>query len=355
MNKITASALLTTLLFLGSSGAVVAKSLNIYNWKNYYDSALIEEFERHTGIDVQLAEFTTIEELEQAFNDNADYDIVVPSHFQLPALIAENRIEKLDTSRLPNYSQIDNSLLAALAAFNGANEYAVPYLWTAVGIAYDAQAIEKLLGGEVPQSWSLVFYDAYLKRISGCGVSWIEAPIEVFSLKTNFVGGKLDYTSERRLEKYSNELKESAQYVQEINNQGYIKGLAAGKLCVAMAWAGHALDAKQTRETVNFMLPEEGGLLTIDSWVIMKDSSEKDAAYQFIDYMLERQSGRRNATATNFFSHLPPSTASSKGTGLNPTDVLGANYRHKLYFVENLDRSRTQLIESHWQSIKSNL
>ena len=355
MRRAALIVLLTATSVLGFNGVALAKSLNIYNWKNYYDPGLIEEFERDTGIDVQLTEFTKIEQLERAFEEHADYDLLAPSHFQLPALIAENRIEKLDVSRLSNYPEIDNSLLAALAAFGGANDYAVPYLWTAVGIAYDPETVKQLVDQEIPNSWSLVFYNDFLKQVSRCGVSWIEAPVEVFSLKTNFAGGQLNHSSERRLEKYSDELKESVRYVREINNQGYIEGLATGKLCVSIAWAGHALDARQTRKTVNFMLPDEGGLLTIDSWVIMKDSPNEDAAYQFIDYMLKRESGRRNATATNFFSHLPPSTASYNDKGLNPADVLGPNYRHKLYFIENLDRDRTQLIESHWRSIKSYL
>lgn len=355
MNRVTVKAVLTAALFLGQSGNVAAQSLNVYNWKNYIDPDLVEDFTKDTGINVQLSEFTTTGELEQALYEKTGYDIVVPSHFQLPALIAENKIEPLDLSRLPNHSQIDTSLLAALAAFNGADKYAVPYLWAAIGIAYNPQSVKQQLRRKAPQSWSLLFYDDYLERLSSCGVSWLDASKETFSLKANFVGGKLDYTSERRLEKYASEMRQSARYVQEINNEGYINGLATGELCVSMAWAGHALAAKTVREAVTFMLPEEGGLLTIDSWVIVKDSTEKEAAYRFIDYMLTKQSGRRNATATSFFSHLPPSSASDQGIGLNPIDILGANYRHKLYFVENLEPSRTRLIEAHWQTINSNL
>lgn len=347
--------LLTAFFLLGFWTTAYSEPLKIYNWKNYIDTELVEKFEQDTGIDVQLTEYTTVEELELAIKDEANYDLVVPSHFQLPALIAKGRLEKLDTTRLPNHGEIDNSLLAALAAFNSADAYAIPYLWAAIGIAYDSPSVGRKLAGEIPQSWSMVFYNDYLEKLSTCGVSWLEAPKEVFSLKTNFVGGKLDHTSERRLEKYSRALEESVHYIRQVNNEGYIQGLATGKLCVAMAWSGHALAAKQSRDTINFMLPDEGGLLTIDTWAILQTSTRKDAAYQFINYMLKQESGRRNASATHFFSHLPPSVASNQGVGLNPAKVLGTDYRRKLYFVENLDPTRTQQIEAFWRSIKSNL
>lgn len=330
-----------------------AETLRIYNWKNYIDTSLIDEFQKASGIDVQLVEFTTVEQLETAIYSEAGFDIVVPSHFQLRGLIESGQLEKIDKTKLSNYSEIDGSLLAALASFGGANAYAIPYLWTAIGIAYDRDALSQRLEGALPQSWSLAFYDDYLKALAPCGVSWLDAPEEIFSLKANLAGQRLDQSSERRISGYSKQLIASAAFVHEINNLEYIGGLADGRLCMAVAWAGHALDAQEIRPTVDFMLPLEGGLLTIDSWAILADAPNKEAAYAFIDFMLAPTSARQNSSATNFFSHLPASVARQGGVGRSPTDMLGPNFRQRLYFVEDLTDRGSSLINQHWQSIRN--
>lgn len=355
MNVTSVRMLLVVTMLLGFISSVSATSLSIYNWQGYTDKTLIEEFEQDTGIEVELSTYTSVEELERAVEQNDGYDIVVPTHFQLSKLITENKIEELDLSKLPNHSQIDQSLLAALAGFNGANKYAIPFLWTAIGIVYDEKLLTQWLPEGIPHSWALVFYDGYLDRLSKCGVSWIDAPKEVFSLKANFIGENLGRSSDRRLQKYSNQLAKSAQYVKEIDNQSYLEMLADDQFCVSIAWAGHALAAKQSRKALNFILPEEGGLLTIDSWVILKNSTKKDAAYQFINFMLEQRSGVRHSTETHFFSHLPPATAHLEGEGLNPREVLGKDYRRKLYFVESLQDDQNHLVEMLWQSISSGM
>ena len=356
MAKVNRILLAVSILTLPYSVNVSAQTLNVFNWSDYFDRDLIEEFEKDTGIEVNLSEYGSVEEMEKGLSgDAAEYDIVVPSHFQLPGMIAGDKLEELDFSRFKNLSNLDEQLLASLASFDGADKYAVPYLWTANGIALNKSAVESRLGSDVPNSWSLVFYDDYLSRLSGCGVSWIEAPKEVFSLKANFVGGNLNRSSDRTVKKYADQLSQSIEYVQEISNLDYAAGLEEGELCVAMAWSGHAAALMETNDDIDFILPDEGSLLTIDSWVILKSSPRKDAAYQFIDYMLAAESGRRNAETTKFFSHLPSEISVKDGIGLDPTEILGPDYRRKLYFVEKLDTEENRLIESLWQSVKENL
>lgn len=355
MNITSVRMLLIITMLLGFVSSANATSLNIYNWQGYTNTTLIKEFEQNTGIEIELFTYASVEELERAIEQNDDYDIVVPTHFQLSKLIAENKIEELDLSKLPNHSQIDQSLLAALAGFNGANKYAIPFLWTAIGIVYDEELLTEQLPEGIPDSWALVFYDGYLDRLAQCGVSWVDAPKEVFSLKANFVGENLGRSSDRRLQKYFRQLAKSAQYVKKIDNQSYLNMLSEEEFCVSIAWAGHALEAKKSRSNLNFILPEEGGLLTIDSWVIVKNSAKKDAAYQFINFMLEQRSGARHSAETHFFSHLPPATAHLDGEGLNPREVLGEDYRQKLYFVENLEEDQNRLVEMLWQSISSSM
>ena len=75
--------------------------------------------------------------------------------------------------------------------------------------------------------------------------------------------------------------------VRMLDNNTYTEQVAAGQLCVSVAWSGHTLQAAARRSTLKFLVPEEGGLLTVDSWAIPKSAKQPELAYRFIDYMLD--------------------------------------------------------------------
>jgi putrescine transport system substrate-binding protein len=57
-----------------------SKVLNVYNWSDYIDESVIEDFEKETGIDVTYDVFDSNEVLESKLLAGATgYDIVVPS------------------------------------------------------------------------------------------------------------------------------------------------------------------------------------------------------------------------------------------------------------------------------------
>ena len=46
--------------------------------------------------------------------------------------------------------------------------------------------------------------------------------------------------------------------VRMLDNNTYTEQVAAGQLCVSVAWSGHALQAAARRSTLKFLVPEEG-------------------------------------------------------------------------------------------------
>lgn len=330
-----------------------AQTLRVYNWKDYIDPAVLAGFERDTGIRVDYQTFTTAQELDEALQAGAAFDLVAPSHFQLQRLIGEGRLQALDIGKLRHYGNLDSKLLASLAGFSGAGRYVVPYLWSTVGLVIEREVAQRALGAAAPPSWSLLFDPRYTQRLQACGMGWLDAPEETFSLWMNLQGKRLFEASPRRLAVSGAQLASQAAAVHSLNNEAYIEELAAGRLCVAMAWSGHALVAASRRSTLEFLVPEEGALLTIDSWAIPSDAGQPELAYRFIDYMLEPANARLNTQATRFYaplrSDLPEMLELAQRS---PALVPRASERSRLYFLEPLKAEQKQVIDQQWQTVK---
>ncbi|WP_137819113.1 extracellular solute-binding protein [Pseudomonas sp. 2FG] len=327
--------------------------LRVLNWKNYIDPGVLENFQRDTGVRVDYQTFTAADELDQALTRGEHFDLVVPSHFQLARLIKDRRLQALDMHQLPHYASVDPELLAMLAGFNSANRYVVPYLWGTVGLVTNPELAEQAFGGPLPNSWSLLFDEQQSARLAGCGIGLLDAPEETLSLWLNYQGKSLARSSAGQIGRAGKPLLELGRRIGSLDNEAYIEDLSQGRLCVAMAWVGHALTAAKARPSLRYQIPEEGALVFIDSLAIPADAAHPELAYRFIDYLLQPDNARRNSLATLFYSPL-----SSKSPELaqlakeQPLLVPGQADRRRLYFLEKLSPEQKLAVDRLWQSLK---
>src|SRR3954469_23770758 len=111
---VAAAALLALALAACSPAAKQAGSasgaggvLNIYNWSDYIDPALLAQFTRETGIKVRYDTFDSNEVLEtKVLQGNTGYDLVVPSNHNVPRYITAGAIQPLDKAQLPGLDKL---------------------------------------------------------------------------------------------------------------------------------------------------------------------------------------------------------------------------------------------------------
>jgi spermidine/putrescine-binding protein len=260
--------------------------IRVYNWNDYIAPEVLETFQEETGIRVEYHTFASAEELELALSSDAPIDVAVPSHNDLPRLIKAGTLQPLDFSRLPNRQHLDKQLLSKLAAMDPQNRHAVPYLWGAVGLAVNRPQAEQAFGGPLPQSWSLLFDAQQSARLGQCGMSLLDAPDETLSVLLNYQGRNLARSAPSRLKRSAETLAALRPHLRYVDSERYIEDLNAGKLCVAMAWVGDALNAAAAGQPVTFMVPDEGSVLFIDNLAIPRKANRADLAHRFIDFML---------------------------------------------------------------------
>ncbi|MBD2835706.1 extracellular solute-binding protein [Pseudomonas sp. JM0905a] len=343
--------LLCTLL---AGFAQAEEVLRVYNWTNYIEPEVLAAFQRESGIRVEYTTFSTAAELDAAMAGTAQYDLVVPSHFQLARLIGEKRLQPLDVSLLPHANSLDPALLAMLAGFDSANRYVVPYLWGSVGMVSNPALAEPAFGGALPNSWSLLFDEQQRSRLASCGLGMLDAPEETLSLWLNYRGRNLSKGGTRQIDQAGKQLLAMQGQFRNLDNDGYVADLAGGRLCVAMAWVGHALTAAEKNPALRFRIPDEGALVFIDSLAIPTNAARPDLAYRFIDYLLQPDNARRNALASHFYSSLrADSPEMARLAKEQPMLVPNQVERKRLYFLERLTPEQKARVDALWQQIKA--
>ncbi len=347
-------ALVCLMTLLACNSVHAQQVLRFLSWQDYFDPAVIEDFQRSTGVRVEYQGFTTSEELMQAMQSGTAYDVIVPSHFMLKELVAGGKLAPLDTSRLVHYKQLDPWLLSMLAGQPAAKEHAVPYLWGSVGMVVNATLAQAAYGTPLPTSWSLLFEPPQVSRLFSCGVGLIDAPQEVASLMLNYKGRNPTVSSPRQIAKALQPLEPLMPKFAELNNWAYIDALAQGKLCLAMSWSGHALRAIERNSALSYVIPDEGAAMYIDTLAIPANAPNPELAYRFIDFLITPQNAIRNAQATHFYPPLPSdSPAMLQFAADYPLQVMNAKQRRASYLLESLSAAQKSALDSTWQKLRA--
>ncbi len=100
--------------------------LNVYNWSDYIDPALLGAFERETGIHVRYDVYDSLETLEgKLFAGHTGYDVVVPTaEPTLSRLIRSGALLPLDRGKIPHLAGLDPALMARVARADPGNRSA---------------------------------------------------------------------------------------------------------------------------------------------------------------------------------------------------------------------------------------
>ena len=319
----TALALLVGAAALAPTAAVQAadaKVLNVYNWSDYIADDTIKNFEKETGIKVNYDNYDTNEVLQaKLVAGNTGYDIVVPGSHFAKQQIESGLLQKLDRSKLTNWSNLDPTLLKQLANVDPGNQYLVDWLWGYVTVGLNLPKVKAALGNlPMPDNaWSLIFDPKYAAKLKSCGVNFLDSASEVLPVALLYVGKPPYSANAADYDAAAQMLKSVRPYVTRFSSSGYINDLAGGSLCAVMGYSGdiniaraRALEANpKAPAAIEAQIPKGGATLFFDTMAIPKDAKNVANAHLFINYILRPEVA---ASLTNKVFYANPNAASLK-------------------------------------------
>ena len=340
------------------------KTLHVYNWSDYIAPNTVPDFQKETGIKVIYDVFDSNEVLEgKLMAGSTGFDLVVPSASFLERQLAAGVFQPLDKSKLPNYKNLDPELLKMVAQHDPDNKYAIPYLWATTGIGYNVDKVKAVLGKDAPvDSWDLVLKPENLEKLKSCGVSFLDAPAEIYATVLNYLHLDPNSTKASDYTGAANDLllklRPSIRY---FHSSQYINDLANGDICVAIGWAGDVMQAsnraKEAKNGVNvaYSIPKEGALAFFDVFAIPADAKNLDEAYKFLNYLMEpkviAQISNTVYYASGNLAATPLVNADVRNNpGIYPSDAV----RAKMFTLKVQDPKIDRVITRSWTKVKTN-
>ncbi len=278
-----------------ASGSADGGELYVYNWGEYIDEDVISQFEDETGITVVYDLFETNEEMYPVIEAGAvNYDVVCPSDYMIQKMRENDLLAELNFDNIPNIDQIDPAYMEMSQAFDPENKYSVPYCWGTVGILYNTKLLDEL-GVPAPTKWA----DLWDERLSG-EILMQDSVRDAFMVALKKDGCSMNSESKDELEQAKQELIDQKPLVQAYVIDQVRDKMIGGEAAVGVIYSGEMLYIQDEVANLGldydleYVIPEEGTNLWLDSWVIPKNAKNKENAEKWIDFMCRPEIAKAN-------------------------------------------------------------
>jgi spermidine/putrescine transport system substrate-binding protein len=287
----------------GVDRSKLSAELYFYNWTDYIDPAILDDFEAEYGVKIIQDNFDANEDMiAKVRAGGSGYDIASPSDYAVETMWREGLLQELDKSMIPNMVHIDEGLMNKY--FDEGNKYSVPYMYGITGIAYN----KSIISG-TPDSWSLLFDLATAEQYKG-QFSMLDDEREVPGAALKYFGYSLNETNPEAMQKVQDLLIAQKNLVAAYNSSDVNRKLASGEYVLAHAWSGQAMQARNGlgdefagNDDIGFFIPKEGGMIWMDNLVVLKDSPNAYTAHVIINYLLRPDVAAKN---TDYIGYLTP-------------------------------------------------
>ena len=328
MKRLLNVGLFLTMLFgmtptISSYAADREHTLKVYNWADYIDESLLDEFEEwyeeQTGEEVEIIyQLFDINEvmLAKLEKGHEDFDVVCPSEYIIDRMLANDMLLPIsrDFGDTPDYtSMVSPFFVEQLAKFDQsgkrANDYAVGYMWGTTGILYNP----KYVTDEEVDSWGIIWderlenkvlmKDAY-RDIYGCMI--------MYARYQELLDGKvtrqqlMNDTSDEAIAAVEELLKSAKRNIAGWEVDFGKEMMTKEKAYINVSWSGDAVWAIEEAAAIGMELkyhvPREGSNVWFDGWVIPKYAVNTKAAAYFINFMCMPENALRNMDEIGYVS-----------------------------------------------------
>ena len=298
-------------------------TLKVYNWADYIDESLLDEFEEwykeQTGEEVEIIyQLFDINEvmLAKLEKGHEDFDVVCPSEYIIDRMLTNDMLLPInrDFGNTPDYiSLVSPFFVEQLAKFDQsgkrANDYAVGYMWGTTGLLYNPEFVTD---GEA-DSWGIIWDERFASKILmkdayrdiyGCMLMYAHYQDVLDSIATR--QELMNNTSDEAIATVENLLKSAKQNIAGWEVDFGKEMMTKKKAYINVSWSGDAVWAIEEAAAIGMELryhvPREGSNVWFDGWVIPKYAVNTKAAAYFINFMCMPENALRNMDEIGYVS-----------------------------------------------------
>ena len=324
-------------------------TINVYNWGQYISDGtdgyidVNKAFTEKTGIKVNYMTFDSNETMYTKLKTGGStYDVIIPSDYMIARLIAEDMLEELDYSNIPNYALVDEAYKNT--SYDPENKYSVPYTWGTVGVIYNKKYVSESDIG----SWDLLWNEKYSGKIL-----MFDNPRDAFMTAQMILGQDLNTTNKADWDVAAELLKTGKSNLQDYVMDEVFSKMETGEASVAPYYAGDCLTMMDVNKDLKFFYPEEGTNIFVDSICIPKNAKNVEAALMYINFLLDPDVATANA---EYLGYASPNTAvvNNKDYCYYRNEILypAESDMPKVQYYHDIDTDTRTYYEKLWSEVK---
>ena len=269
------------------------KSINVCAWLGMFDLKYIEAFERQTGIKVNISYYESNEELLLKLGSyRHGYDLIVPSDYTVYLLRQQRMLKPLDKAKLTFYHDLNPVLCGHY--FDPQNDYSIPYEWAVFGLGINTECYKDLDRETV--SWDLIFNAAPSRKVIMTSDLFVAIPIAGLYLYHS-----IDTLTKKQLKGITKLLTRQHPVVEAYSDFRASYYLASKNGCVAVASSSALLMSMRDYPHIDFVIPKEGSIATIESFAVPVSTTKDDLVYDFLNFIMSPQSIAHTYTTLGYF------------------------------------------------------
>ena len=300
-----------------------AHTLKIYNWADYIDESVLEDFKvwykEQTGEEVEVIyQLFDINEIMLAKIEKGkeDFDVVCPSEYIIERMLRNDMLLPInkDFGKTPNYlTNISPYIIDCFSKIDGfgksANDYAVGYMWGTTGLLYNTKYVTE----EEASTWTTLHNEKFKKKIFiKDAFRDVYSTILINLRQEELKSGKV--TLEELMYDSSDEsiadvevfLKKAKKLVAGWEADFGKEMMTKEKAYINLSWSGDAVwaieEAAEVGVSLDYRVPNEGSNIWFDGWVIPKYAKNTKAASYFINFMCRPDIAIRNMDEIGYVS-----------------------------------------------------
>jgi spermidine/putrescine transport system substrate-binding protein len=279
-------------------------TLNVFVWGDILEPSIVADFERETGIKLNLSYYSSNEELivKLKATKGEGYDLIIPSDYAVNILIKEDLLKKLDKSKFSFWKTLNPHLLNQY--FDPQNNYSIPFEWELYGFGIDK---DYFAHRSYTPSWGMIFN----KEIVDYKLVMNNDPIEAVEFASFYLYGLTESLQPNQTQAIKQLLIQQKPWVAAYANFRGDYFLATKNVSLVVASSSYIFRSKRQFDFIGFVVPEEGSFLTIENFCIPKPSKKENLTYKFLNYLCSPKSV---AAHYNTFGQFPSTQ--------HPLDIL---------------------------------
>ncbi|MEY4455535.1 MAG: hypothetical protein RIQ45_1058 [Actinomycetota bacterium] len=314
------------------------------NWTLYldYDSdakvyPTLEDFISETGINVKyLEDYNDNDEFygkvqgQLKLNKDIGYDLICPTDWMAARYIRLGYAQKLDKANIPNSKNIIDSL--ASVPYDTGRDYSLTWQGIMGGFTWNK---EKIPNGV--RTLDDLFAPANKGKIEvlselrdTVGVIMMAQGVDISKFTADQYYNAIDF-----LEK-----KISDGFIRQVKGNDYKEDLISGDCVAVIGWSGDAFQlAAENDGKFDFAIPESGGTISADNFIIPSTAQNKDKVEQLINYYYDPVVAAKVAAYVNYITPV-------KGAQEAMADVDPSLVDNELIFPSAATQSKLQVFRA---------